>query len=161
MPILIPFGQCHGDELLLENVRYLNSDFIYILENYSLKLVLSLIANSEFYCGSSLHGYISALSYNVKGILIANESMIRFNKFSGFLNFYNNEACLLESWKNASNILPKIFENNIVNQDNSIDYFKTHREKINIIISNKKPERANRFNFNKFKIAKEINNFFK
>jgi len=161
LPILIPFGQCHGDDILLERTKHLNSNFLYILEKYSIKLVLSLLANSEFLCGSSLHAHICAQSYNVKSIIIANENAIRFKKFSGFLQFYKNGDSLTDSWKNISGMLPKIMQNNNSNQDHNRDYFMTHWEKINSISRDKRYIRKRLMDIGEFKLAREIIDFYK
>lgn len=161
VPILIPLGQCHEDDKLLDKIKQINPTFKFILNNYSLKLVLSLIANSEFYCGSSLHGYIAAMSYNIKGVIIADEQTVSFRKFSGFLNFFKQENFLINSWKNDFEIVEKLKQDYIFKKDRSDILLKAHWGKINSIIANKKPYSLQKPSLEQFEIVKTVIDFFK
>lgn len=161
IPVLIPFGQCHEDDCLLAYIKAINPHLKFILENYSLKLVLSLLAHSEFYCGSSLHGYITAMSYKVKGVIIADEKKIKFRKFSGFLEFFNQGSHLISSWNKESEIVAKLKLSYDLNRESADIIIQSHWDMINRLIASHKINIRYKPSLEQFELVKTIINFFK
>jgi polysaccharide pyruvyl transferase WcaK-like protein len=100
-PIFIPLGMCHRDDTVLNDQRLQLHSATRIFRPESLIDMLSLLATSKYYIGSSLHGAIASLSYQNNIVIVANEKLSRMSKFSGFLAQVNLSNCLYESWKGA------------------------------------------------------------
>ena len=63
---LCPIGTAigHDDQQALSEIsKYLPSDIYYIVKSPSIWDIMSLISQAELYCGTSLHGAITAMSY--------------------------------------------------------------------------------------------------
>jgi polysaccharide pyruvyl transferase WcaK-like protein len=94
---IIIISKCHGDlEFSKEVLNYMKHPCkIEYLK--SLQEIAFAIGNSDFFIGSSMHGYITALSYKVPALLVLNESPI--SKFTGLLNILNvNDNTLCKNW---------------------------------------------------------------
>lgn len=97
-PVLLALGPCHGDlEIALSVARYMKLKPI-LPTLRSLKEIAACIGNAVQYVGSSLHGAITAVSFGVPAIIIANEERVPFRKFSGFLQHVGMDQALCRSW---------------------------------------------------------------
>lgn len=79
----LPLGLCHGDmEYTRAVVNKISSRYKIIID-FSLKNFAFQIAHSLAYFGSSMHGFITALSYKVPALLVLNHNPL--DKFAGLL----------------------------------------------------------------------------
>jgi polysaccharide pyruvyl transferase WcaK-like protein len=76
-PIGLALG--HEDHIILKKLCSTDSSWIYV-EPSNLFEIMSLIANSSLYIGTSLHGLITAFSYLVPTFLI-NDILVKVNSF--------------------------------------------------------------------------------
>jgi hypothetical protein len=83
--VLLPIGPCHGDAGYAEKISDAMKCDTIIIRIYNLRIFASYIANSEMYLGSSMHGFITALSYRVSSALILNKTPMP--KFQGVLDW--------------------------------------------------------------------------
>ena len=100
--ILCPIGLApgHEDDKILKKLKQINSGFIYI-EPDNIFDIMFLIAKSSLYLGTSLHGMITAQSYNVAFIPL-NKSVKKMDAYVktwvsetlGCVDFYNEKAFL-------------------------------------------------------------------
>jgi len=87
--VFIVIGDCHGDlEFTKKVCNNLKIDYK-ITNSNNLKEIAHSIAGSELFIGSSMHGFITALSFDVPSFLVLNDKPI--HKFLGLL-----EICELE-----------------------------------------------------------------
>jgi len=97
----LPIGPCHGDlEYMHEIIRKMSSVGRPVVK-LSLRGFAAEIANSQAYIGSSMHGFITAVSYGVPSLLVLDKHPME--KFSGLLctlNAPSDIAC--ESWEYAA-----------------------------------------------------------
>jgi polysaccharide pyruvyl transferase WcaK-like protein len=99
VPILIAIGQAHDDDAVARNiVRHLKSAHILLDDPSGLIEIAAAIAQSSFYVGASLHGYIVAAAYGVPGVLVARPS---YRKFQGFLDHTGRHEDLARDWPQA------------------------------------------------------------
>jgi len=100
-PILLALGPCHGDEeISLMVARNMTTSPIVRVPR-SLREVAACISRAELYAGSSLHGAITATSFRIPTIIVADEERVGFRKFSGFLAQVGIPDALYCSWKDA------------------------------------------------------------
>lgn len=96
MPILVAIGPCHGDDLFAREIAArLSKHPIVIDRPKSLRQVCAAISRSMLYCGSSMHGYITAASFGVPALLVANKMI----KFAGAVERAGAPHTLVPSWK--------------------------------------------------------------
>lgn len=81
--IFLPIGLCHGDMEYAEEVTSLMTNEVRMVKETDVHLFARYIANAEMYLGSSMHGFITALSYGVKASLVLNSKPM--SKFEGVL----------------------------------------------------------------------------
>lgn len=99
--VLLPIGPCHGDIKYAEKVASLMSNEVHLVRQLDVYLFAQYIANSEMYLGSSMHGFISALSYGVKASLVLNSNPMA--KFRGVISAAGfPKEYFFSSWLNAS-----------------------------------------------------------
>ncbi|WP_417370985.1 polysaccharide pyruvyl transferase family protein [Gelidibacter japonicus] len=138
MPIkLIIIGNCHGDYEFTKKVSNRMQAEHQVVESDSLKKVAHLIGNSNYFFGSSMHGFITALSYNVPAFLILNKTPL--HKFTGLLEITEiDDKVICESFKDVRNVLnfPAILDIEVRKKIQS-DLDK-HWRKIDHIIKNEK-----------------------
>ncbi|WP_422002600.1 polysaccharide pyruvyl transferase family protein [Reyranella sp.] len=97
-PVLVAIGPCHGDGVLVTTIASHLGRCLAVDHPRSLGEVAALIAHSEGYAGSSLHGLITALSYRRPGLAVAQTTM---PKFAGFLEQVGMPYRLVEDWSQA------------------------------------------------------------
>lgn len=86
LPIkFIIIGACHGDLEFSQKVQDRATTNDSIIEDISsLKNMAHSIANARYFIGSSMHGFITALSYRIPSLLLLNSNPMR--KFTGLLD---------------------------------------------------------------------------
>ena len=82
--VFLPIGPCHGDLEYAKKISSSMSADTLVVTELDVHLFAQYIANSEMYLGSSMHGFITALSYGVKAALVLREEPIA--KFEGVLS---------------------------------------------------------------------------
>ncbi len=98
-PILVAIGPSLGDGATARDVaQKLAVAHVLLDDPASLAEIAAAIAHSRLYIGASLHGYITALAYEVPGRLVARPS---YRKFQGFLDQVGREADLARDWPEA------------------------------------------------------------
>jgi polysaccharide pyruvyl transferase WcaK-like protein len=98
--VLVAIGPCHGDDKFAKAVgsRMKSSPVIYSHPK-AVEDIAFVISKSAAYVGSSMHGFITATSYRVPGLLIAKHTAQ--HKFRGLLNHLGAEHRLTGSWSEA------------------------------------------------------------
>lgn len=99
MPIkFVVIGACHGDyEFTKKVARNLNVRN-QIMESKSLKEIAHVIGKAQFFFGSSMHGFITALSYNTPAFIVLKKSPM--HKFKGLLELIElDESSIRSSFK--------------------------------------------------------------
>lgn len=116
--ILLPIGyaQGHEDQIVLNKIyKKLDSNFSYIPKFNNIYETIHIIKNSKLYIGTSLHGAITAISYNIPHIALTSN----IKKLVDFLStwkttpiikteisdLYENVNKLLEDYNNAEEIV--------------------------------------------------------
>lgn len=95
-PILLSIGICHGDDDLSKSVaNEMASSPVIVDKHKSLISVAACISHSVAYYGSSMHGYITASSYGVPAVCVANREMV---KFKGLIELVGNSGIVADSW---------------------------------------------------------------
>lgn len=147
MPVkLIIIGDCHGDFDFTNQVsRKMKSDYE-IIKSDGLKKLAHVIGYSNYFLGSSMHGFITALSYNVPSFLVLKSKPL--HKFVGLLDITKlNERVICQSFKEVLNSLntPAILSISVKEKIHSD--LDIHWGKIDNIINEGK---TNRFSFKVF-----------
>jgi polysaccharide pyruvyl transferase WcaK-like protein len=89
--VLLPIGYVHNDIAILSKIKSIikNSDKIHLIEEkLSPYDMITIIANSKGFIGTSLHGIITASAYNVPILAINNDSLV---KVHGYLQAIGKE----------------------------------------------------------------------
>jgi len=99
VPIIIAIGPCHGDDHIAREIGHLlKVDHLVLSEPLGLKEIAAAISYSQFYVGCSLHGYVAARSYGVRGRVVAIPNLA---KHSGFMTHMSSQDDLAYSWEEA------------------------------------------------------------
>jgi polysaccharide pyruvyl transferase WcaK-like protein len=97
-PMLLALGPCHGDDEISVSVgRHMNSAPILRVPQ-TLREAAACISQAVQYVGSSLHGAITAISFGVPALIVADEQKVPFRKFSGLLRQVGMDNALVPSW---------------------------------------------------------------
>lgn len=98
---LVVIGDCHGDLQFSRKVaQQTRTPRVNLVGQQSLKELAHSIAGASFFIGSSMHGFITALSYKTPALLVLNERPM--HKFRGLLKLLNiNEKTICPNWKEA------------------------------------------------------------
>jgi polysaccharide pyruvyl transferase WcaK-like protein len=93
--VLLPIGHCHGDAQFLQSLAQRSSGSLKYANVTSIADTMSVIAASDLFIGTSLHGNITAASYGIRHLL----GPLPVDKAAGFLDVMNLSAELkLRSW---------------------------------------------------------------
>ncbi len=137
MPIkLIVIGACHGDKEFTRKVSKEMTSKHDIVESNGLKKLAHVIAHGKYFFGSSMHAFITALSYGIPALLVLNNKPL--HKFIGLLEITELESNVIcKSFKDALKNMssPAILEKKVklkIQSDLNI-----HWNKIDTIIKNK------------------------
>jgi polysaccharide pyruvyl transferase WcaK-like protein len=97
-PMFLALGPCHGDdEISMSVARHMRTAPI-IRVPQSLREAAACISQADQYAGSSLHGAITAISFGIPALIVADEAKVSFRKFSGFLHQVGIDNVLFPSW---------------------------------------------------------------
>ncbi|GAA4883873.1 hypothetical protein GCM10023311_02680 [Flaviramulus aquimarinus] len=119
MPIkLIVIGDCHGDKAFTIKVSKKMKSEHTIVNSDELKKVAQVIGHGKHFFGSSMHAFITALSYGIPALLVLNKKPL--NKFIGLL-----EIAALES-----NVICKSFDEALKRTNSPAILSKKARQKI-------------------------------
>jgi polysaccharide pyruvyl transferase WcaK-like protein len=131
----LPIGPCHGDIEYMQAVAKKIKSRYQLISELSLREFASQISNSKAYFGSSMHGFITALSYGVPSLLVVNTRPL--DKFIGLLSMVESPKYVMcPSWNVASefstsawvmpyNIKNKIFDKLDSHWDRVVNIFDT------------------------------------
>lgn len=144
---VVVIGDCHGDiEFSKKVVKQLKTKNVNLIEKQSLKELAHRIAEASYFIGSSMHGFITALSYRTPALLVLNEHpMHKFKGLVKILGLRKNTIC--SDWKEAIDrieepaILSKNEEKEITEKLDShwnsllnIDLSKQRRRSFNLLL---------------------------
>ncbi len=80
--ILLPIGYCHSDDIYLKELCQKSAGLLKYIDVYSAFDILSVIAASNFFLGTSMHGNITAFSFGIPHLFMPT----RYDKAEGFLD---------------------------------------------------------------------------
>lgn len=108
-PVLLALGPCHGDGSIAEEIGgRARSRPLLVERPRSLVEAVALLACSDAYIGSSLHGFITASAFGRRGAIVASEVATGFRKFTGLLEQHGLTEWLLPSWAVAEETLDEL-----------------------------------------------------
>ena len=94
--VLLPLGYCHADDRFLKRLCRESAGAFRYLGVRSIFDMLSVLAASDLFIGTSMHGNITALSYGIPHLF----GPIRVDKAEGFLDMVDLSTDFkLSSWK--------------------------------------------------------------
>lgn len=95
---IVVIGDCHGDiKFSKEVVAQLKSQNVYFIETQTLEQLAHRIGEASYFIGSSMHGFITALSYGTPALLILNDNPI--HKFVGLIDELNlSRSVICSNW---------------------------------------------------------------
>lgn len=112
---IIVIGDCHGDlNFSKEVAKYLKTESVKIKEVQGLKELAHTIASSSYFMGSSMHAFITAISYKTPCLLVLNENPM--HKFTGLIKTLKlNPNIICANWGEAIDRVetPAIVDNEI------------------------------------------------
>lgn len=105
LPIkFVVIGDCHEDLEFTHKISKKMKAKHQVVESNSLKNVAHVIGHSNYFFGSSMHGFITALSYGVPSFLILNKKPL--HKFIGLLEITElDKSIICESFNDVFEIL--------------------------------------------------------
>lgn len=100
---IVVIGDCHGDlNFSKEVMSHLKSKEVTIKEVQGLKELAHTIASSSYFIGSSMHAFITAISYRTPCLLVLNESPM--HKFTGLTKTLKLDSTVIcSNWGEAIN----------------------------------------------------------
>jgi hypothetical protein len=99
VPVLLSLAPCHDDDITARHLgRFLEGPKVVVYDARGLREIAAAIAHADLHLGASMHGYVTAASYDVPSVLIAHP---RLAKFEGFLGHTGREGDLVEEWDEA------------------------------------------------------------
>lgn len=120
-------GDCHGDLTFSNNVIKELTCRNKIVRTSSLLDIAHLIGNAALFLGSSMHGFITALSYKTPALLVLNEKPM--HKFIGLTKVVGiNDDVICKSWADAFNKIDNPSLIGIQNINNIQKKLNTHWE---------------------------------
>ncbi|QXW04670.1 polysaccharide pyruvyl transferase family protein [Rhodococcus globerulus] len=140
---LIGIGACHGDNHLAKSISsHMTTDHSVTADPETVTEVAQIIASASLYVGSSLHGFITACSYGVPAIIVADDS--QQHKFDGLLGQLFARRRIIPSWdlvleevissSNAAEQESNIFKNS-VNIEGCRTNIREHWQSITSVLS--------------------------
>lgn len=120
--VLLPIGyaQGHEDQKVLKKI-YNKLKTPSLFSSNNIYETAYIIKNSKMYVGTSLHGAITAISYNVPHIALTN----KIQKLNEFLKTWNTTPIIYTDFKNISHSVNKILTN-----DDAINMLQKARKKM-------------------------------
>jgi len=118
--VFLPMGPCHGDLEYAQQIARTMKLKPVLIESLDIYAFAQYIANSKMYIGSSMHGFITSVSYSVKAALVLNEKPM--HKFAGALGAAGmTQDCCFISWMDAVRSLGEIKP---ISDDNKLRIFR-------------------------------------
>jgi polysaccharide pyruvyl transferase WcaK-like protein len=152
----IVIGDCHGDLDFTKKVANEIKCNKIIVESNNLKKVAHTIANSKLFLGSSMHAFISAISYGVPAFLVLKENPK--HKFKGLLDLCDLEYnCLCTSFENCYNNLDKPASITLNTRENIKIKLDNHWKAINDIFKSGVPTKNTTYCKNYIRTLSKIN----
>lgn len=100
--VLLPVGYCHDDDRFLNRLAKKSGGAFKYVNVYSVLDIISVIAASDLFVGTSLHGNITAFSFGIPHLF----GPLPLDKTEGFLNAVNLPPELkLRSWSEINDKL--------------------------------------------------------
>ncbi len=97
--VLLPLGYCHKDDRILKRLCHESGGVFRYIGVRSIFDMLSVLAASDLFIGTSMHGNITALSYGIPHLF----GPINVAKVDGFLDMVNLSTDFrLASWKDIN-----------------------------------------------------------
>jgi len=156
MPIkLIVIGDCHGDKMFTSKVSKKMSSTHTIIASDGLKKIAHIIGHGKYFLGSSMHAFITALSYGVPALLVLNSNPL--HKFLGLLEITKLDCSVI--CKSFEAALKNISAPAILTKDVKLKIqsdLDIHWCKIDDIVKNKVPSSSSFF-INKFEVLLNLN----
>lgn len=98
-PVFVGLGSAHNDNKIANELRDNMSIPCAALDRpETLREVASLLAHAKGYAGSSLHGYVGAISYDNPAVLVGRPA---YWKFAGFIEHVERPMDLAANWDDA------------------------------------------------------------
>lgn len=124
--VLLPIGYALGDLEILEKIaHYHPNEFIFSKEHFSIFQTIALISNSAAYIGSSLHGLITATSYEIPCVVINNYNAV---KIAGFLEKIKRKNIMITNVEELKEKYREIQEMNFSLDKSYLDEIHGHFE---------------------------------
>jgi exopolysaccharide biosynthesis predicted pyruvyltransferase EpsI len=93
--VLLPIGYCHSDDQYLQHLAKRSDGALKYVGAYSVYDIMAVIAASNVFLGTSLHGNITAFSFGIPHLF----GPLNVDKITGFLDIANLSPDLkLKSW---------------------------------------------------------------
>ena len=100
--VLLPLGWCHGDEKQLKDILDLSGGKFKYIDVCSIHDIISVISAADLFFGTSLHGNITAFSFEIPHIFAP---ITGVDKIQGFLEQTNLDNRLqLNSYRNFESV---------------------------------------------------------
>lgn len=98
---IVVIGDCHGDlNFSKKIINLINAKPVKLIEKQSLQSLAKSIAAASLFIGSSMHGFITALSYKTPCLLVLDDKPM--HKFTGLIKELNlNTNVICSNWKEA------------------------------------------------------------
>jgi polysaccharide pyruvyl transferase WcaK-like protein len=94
--VALPLGHCHGDHEFLQSLAKQSNGIVKYADVHSIFDMLAIIAASDVFVGTSLHGNITAFSFGIPHVF----GPLPVAKAEGFLKITNLPIELkMRSWK--------------------------------------------------------------
>ena len=96
---LLPVGLCHGDQQFLRRIAEVSGGLFKYIDAPSVFDIISVIAASDVFVGTSLHGNITAFSFGIPHLF----GPLPVDKIDGFLRIVDLPISLkIHSWKDLN-----------------------------------------------------------
>lgn len=105
VPILLPLGPCHGDDVLMKEICGLMKNKAIFHIPTSLREVAACIGLSHWYIGSSMHGLITASAFCVPATSVSNTAM---PKFAGIMELTGLPDIVVNTWDDAVSVVETV-----------------------------------------------------
>ena len=153
----LPIGPCHGDIEYMYEVKRKMSSPACPITNLSLRFFADQISKAKFFVGSSMHGFITGISYGVPSLLVLNEHPLE--KFAGLLDILGAPSeVICRSWVEAVTRLNIAWEPGHFKRDELFETLDAHWERLEIAIVDKS-SRKNSVMLNYWKKSLQIAQF--
>lgn len=104
-PVFVGLGSAHNDHAMAQALHSaMTLPSAALNDPRGLREIAALLAHSEAYVGSSLHGYVAAYAYDRPAVLVARPS---YQKFRGFIDHVERPQDLARNWDEALHHLAK------------------------------------------------------